>query len=137
MEAVAERKTTLTLGAAIDQMWQLRENKRKAAEVVKTIEGQIETLETTMFELLDAQDTRKAEGRKASVSIGEAVVANTIDWTEFMKFVSTGKRGDKFAYLHLVQKRVSDPAYRELLELGVKVPGLQPFTKRTLNLRSL
>jgi hypothetical protein len=40
-------------------------------------------------------------------------------------------------YFHLLQKRVSEPAYRELLEKGKKVPGVQPFTARKLNLRSL
>ena len=34
---------------------------------------------------------------------------------------------------HLLQRRVSDPAYRELLELGKKVPGVEPFNKRTLS----
>ncbi len=135
----------LTLGQACDALWQLREDKRELEAKVKAIDEQIkgnEKLKTTgleglIFGLLDGQDTRKAEGRRASVSIGEAVVANTEDWTEFMTFVAAGKRGDKGAYLHLVQKRVSDPAYRELLDLGIKVPGLVPFTKRTLNLRSL
>ncbi len=54
-----------------------------------------------------------------------------------MKWVVAGKRGDKYAYTHLVQKRVSDPAYRELRERGLVIPGLEDFTKRSLSINSL
>jgi len=121
----------LTLGATIDAMWQLREDKRAAEAVTKQIELKIKELETTMFSLLDAQDTNKAEGRKASVSISETVVGNVEDWEAFWPYIAKNK------YWHLVQKRVSDPGLRELWELKKVTPGVSPFTKRTLNLRSL
>ena len=128
---------TLTLGAASDKIWNMREEKRVLDAAVKKIETEIETLTQTIFGLLDAQDSRKAEGKRASVSINTSVQATTVDWTEFMKFVAKGKRNDKDAYLHLVQKRVAVEAYRELLELGVTVPGITPFHKRTLSITSL
>src|SRR5450830_2155356 len=80
---VIKRLNPPTLGATIDKMWQLREDKKVAAKVVDKIDEEIKLLETDMFGLLDAQDTRKAEGKKASVSIGEAVVANVEDWPTF------------------------------------------------------
>lgn len=127
----------LTLGQASDAVWTLREEKRVLDAAVKVIEKKIEALTEQIFGLLDEQDTRKAEGKKASVSINVSVQATTVDWTEFMQFIAKGKRNDKDAYLHLVQKRVSVEAYRELLELGVVVPGLTPFNKRTLSITSL
>ena len=136
MPAVIDRPT-LTLGAASDKIWTMREEKRVLDAAVKKIETEIETLTQTIFGLLDAQDSRKAEGKRASVSINTSVQATTVDWTEFMKFVAKGKRNDKDAYLHLVQKRVAVEAYRELLELGVTVPGITPFHKRTLSITSL
>lgn len=120
-----------TLGATIDSMWALREKKRSLDAQVKTIEADIKLLETTMFELLDAQDTRKAEGQKASVSITEVVVGNAEDWEATWAYIAKNK------FFHLVQKRLSDPALRELWALGKVVPGVQPFTKRNLNVRSL
>ena len=59
------------------------------------------------------------------------------DWDAAIKFIATGKRGDKTAYLHLVQHRISDPSYRELRAMGVVIPGLEDFTKRTLSITSL
>lgn len=120
-----------TLGATIDQMWTLREKKRSLDAQTKTVEAEIKTLETTMFELLDAQDTRTAEGKCASVSINEAVVANVEDWESLWPWIAKNK------FFHLIQKRVSDPGMRELWALGKVVPGVQPFTKRTLSLKSL
>lgn len=129
--AVTARLDPPSLGATTDKMWQLREDKRALDAKLKVVEGQIKELETTLFDLLDAQDTRKAEGKKASVSIGEAVVANVENWDALWPYIVKNK------FFHLIQKRVSDPGMRELWALKKVVPGVQPFTKRTLSVRSL
>jgi len=129
--AVTERINPITLGAATDKMWKLREEKRVLEAQVKVIETSMKELEGTVFGLLDAQDTRKAEGKSASVSITETVVANVENWDALWAWIAKTKN------FHLVQKRVSDPGMRELWALGKVVPGVQPFTKRTLALRSL
>ena len=121
----------MTLGASIDTLWQLREDKRAIDAESKKVEIKIKALEEEMFDLLDAQDTSRAEGKKASVSVNETVVGNVEDWEVLWPYISKNK------YYHLVQKRVSDPGLRELWALGKKTPGVTPFTKRTLNLRSL
>lgn len=131
VKAVTERPNPLTLGAATDKMWALREEKRLLAVEEKRINTELAALETTIFGLMDAQDTRKAEGKKAGISIGEAVVGNVEDWDALWPYIVKNK------YFHLVQKRVSDPGLRELWEKGKTVPGVQPFTKRTLSVRSL
>lgn len=122
---------TLTLGAATDKMWALREEKRALAVEEKRIDTELKELETTIFGLMDAQDTRKAEGKKAGVSIGEAIVANVEDWDALWPWIAKTKN------FHLIQKRVSDPGMRELWSLKKVIPGVQPFTKRTLSVRSL
>lgn len=121
----------MTLGATIDKMWKLREDKRALDAQVKAVEADIKALETDMFGLLDAQDTRKAEGKNASVSINESVVCNVEDWDALWPWIAKTKN------FHLIQKRVSDPGVRELWALGKVIPGAQPFTKRTLSLKSL
>lgn len=128
---VTARLDPPSLGSVTDKMWALREEKRAADALVKGIETKIKDLEVTLFELLDAQDTRKAEGKKASVSIGESIVGTVDDWEATWAYIAKNK------FFHLVQKRLSDPALRELWALGKVVPGVQPFTKRTLSVRSL
>ena len=131
--ALAKVTTRLvpTLGNTIDQMWALREEKRALDAQIKAVEADIKALETDMFGLLDAQDTRKAEGKNASVSINESVVCNVEDWDALWPWIAKTKN------FHLIQKRVSDPGIRELWSLGKVIPGTQPFTKRTLSLKSL
>lgn len=126
-----------TIGSLADKMWDLQEAKKKAAKVVKDIEADITALEIQIIEALDSQDTRKGEGKKASISITSSVQASTENWEDFIEWVAAGKRNDKKAYLHLVQRRVSVEAYRELLGLGVNVPGIKPFTKRSLSVTTL
>ncbi len=128
---VAKPAPALTIGAATDRMWKLREDKRALEAQIKVIETEMKELEGTVFGLLDGQDTRKAEGKSASVSINESVVANVENWEAFWPWLAKTKN------FHLVQKRVSDPGMRELWALGKVIPGVQPFTKRTLAIRSL
>lgn len=127
----------LTLGSAADLIWAKREEKRALDKQVKALEDEIKELTDTIFGLLDAQDSRKAEGKKASISVNYTEIASVKDWDAAIKFIGAGKRGDKAAYLHLVQHRISDPSYRELRALGVVIPGLEDFTKRTLSITSL
>ena len=136
-ERPAKAKPILTLGAAADKLWQLREDKRALDKKVKELEAEIAALTEETFGMLEAQDSRKAEGKRASISVNYTVVANTTNWDNFMKWVVAGKRGDKYAYTHLVQKRISNPAYRALRERGLVIPGLEDFTKRSLSINSL
>lgn len=121
----------LTIGQATDEMWALREKKRELEASVKEVETKMKELEGVVFDLMDAQDTRRAEGKSASVSINESTVGNVEDWDAVWTYIAKNK------YFHLVQRRLSDPALRELWELGKVVPGVQPFKKRTLSVRSL
>ncbi len=120
-----------TVGALIDQMSRLREERRVIAEQDKVLKAAYDATELQLIEALDKQDTRKGEGKLASASIGEVVVAQKLNWNETMKWVARTKN------FQLVQQRISDPAYRELRALGKVIPGLEDFTKRSINLRNL
>ena len=84
-----------------------------------------------IFASLDAQETTKGEGKKAAVSVSQAIVADVTDWAAFWPWVAKNK------HFHLIQKRVNDPGVRELWGMHKTIPGVQPFTKRTLSLRAL
>lgn len=127
--AVSTRKPTV--GAKIDQYWAAREEKRSLEAQIKEVQLKIDDIEASLMEELESQGLEKATGSKASVSVGTSVVADVQDWDAFWVYIFKNK------YSHLLQRRVSEPAYRELLDAGKKVPGVVPFTKRKLNLRSL
>lgn len=126
---------TPTLGSLIDKLNDIRDKKRKAQEVVDELGEQYKELEASILQRLEAEGMDKGTGKKATVSRGEAVVANVVDWDAFYTFIYKNKFG------HLLQRRVSEPAFRELLEMkGEKAmakAGVTPFVKVSLNLRSI
>jgi len=139
MSEVLERPRTkkLTLGATIDSLWGLREKKRTLTAELKTVDADIALMETDLLAIMAEQDTRRGEGKLASVGINYAVNPTTKDWDATAKWIITGKRGDRFAYQHLLYKRIAAPAYRELRALGVVIPGQEDFTNTTITLSTL
>lgn len=119
------------LGTGIDKMFELREEKRVLDAQVAAIEAELHAYEEALLEQMKSQGIDKATGSKATISRTMGTVAGMEDWDKLCAFI---KRTGNF---QLLQKRVSDPAYRELLESKGVVPGLQPFTKVRLNLRVL
>ena len=135
MSLAAETKMpaakVVTVGKAIDTLWALREKKRAKEAEIKVIEGEIAISESILFERLDAEESTAGKGKSASVSITEATSFNIADFDAFAKYVAKTK------YFHLFQRRVSEVAVREIFEQKGLVPGLAPFTKRRINLRTL
>lgn len=118
------------IGPTIDKLNALRESKRGLEAQIKDIEAKYSVLETELLEKLEAEGTDKGAGKTASVSVSTSVVGNVTDWAAFEAYVIKTK------YTHLFQRRLSDAAVRELFDQGKKVPGVEPFTKKRLNLRA-
>lgn len=134
MVAATKSKPTAkpaTTGAIIDQLWAAREEKRRLEQEAKEVGSKIEDIETDLMERLGKEGLEKATGSKASVSISSVVTADVQDWDAFHTFIGKNK------FWHLLQRRASDPGVRELWDANKKVPGVLPFTKKKLNLRSL
>lgn len=129
--AAVTAKLTGTIGAMIDQLDALRERKRELEAKVKEIEGEYAGIEEQLMAKLEEQGIEASKGSKASCSITKTVVANVTDWDAVFKWVK------RTGHFHLFQRRLTDTAYREFLEAGKQVPGVEPFTKKRLNLRSL
>lgn len=120
-----------SIGAMTDKLFDLRESKRELEEQIKTIETEYAEVEETLMKRLEAEGTDKAAGKSASVSITTSVVANVLDWDKFHAWIK------KTGHFHLLQRRVSDAAWREIAEkAGTAPPGTQPFSKKRLNLRT-
>lgn len=126
----ATKPTTLLKGTTVDKLVGLRNKKRDLEASVKSLEGQIEELQSQLLEEMDSAGVDKFSGKLGTVSISTNVVANVEDWDALYPYIAKNK------LWHLLQRRVSDPAYRELLDAGKKVPGVQPFSKKRLNLRA-
>lgn len=120
----------VAIGPTIDKLNDLRETKRALEVKVKIIETEYAELEEALMAKFEREGTNKGAGKNASASVTTSVVGNVTDWDAFNAFVK------KSGFFHLYQRRLSDASVRELFEQGKKVPGVEPFTKARLNLRS-
>ena len=127
---VAQKLTPISIGPAIDQLNALREKKRKLESEVSEIEAEYKDLEELLMQKLESEGSRTGAGKTATVSISHSVVGNVTDWEKFNAYVK------KTGFFHLFQRRISEPAVRELFDQGKKIPGCEPFIKKRLNLRS-
>lgn len=123
------------LGKLIDQLSEAREAKRAHAEQEKVLNKAFSDIEAMVLARLAEEGMDKATGKKATASISKVVVADVEDWDKFHAFVK------KTGYFHLLQRRVSDPGFRELLEqkgeAAMAKVGVVPFVKTNLNLTAL
>lgn len=120
-----------TIGAMTDQLVDLREQKRGLEEQIKEIEAKYTAVEEQLMTKLEAEGTDKGAGKKGSVSVSTTVVANVLDWDAFWAWIVKTKN------TQVIQRRVSDAAWRELAEQkGIAPPGTQAFNKKRLNVRT-
>lgn len=117
-----------TIGELADLMQKNREDRKVIDEKVKEYNTAYDVLEAELINALDSQKSTRGDGKKASVSISETVVPAVKDWDALWAFIFKGK------HKQLMQLRISAPAWRELCELKKPPPGIESFTKRTINL---
>lgn len=130
MSTTTPEKPAIKVGTLVDQLCKLRDKKRAAQAVVDDLEKESREKEQELLSVLEEQGLDKASGKLATVSRRTSQVANVVDWDAFYSFIHRHK------HYHLLQRRVSDPAWRELMERK-PVPGTEAFTKVTLGLTSL
>ncbi len=107
----------------------LRTQKKALEDQVKDLEEQLKANEAQIIEQLDAQGVTRSGVGPYSMSISESTVGNVTDWDQVYQYISAN---DAF---HLIQRRLANAAYAELLDMGEGLPGVEPFTKRSLNFR--
>lgn len=120
-----------TIGAKIDLLHALREQKRALEEQIKQLSGQMAVLESNLIDQMDEEGVSKSTGNTATVSIATSVKPSVEDWDAFYAYIH------RYKYYHLLERRPSVTGCRELLETKGKIPGVIPFTQRKLNIRSV
>ena len=120
-----------TIGVKIDTLQKLREKKRKLEASVKEVADSMSVLEKELMEQMDTEGVMKSTGKLASVSISESEKPSIEDWDLFYGYIHRNK------YYHLLERRPSVTGCRELFEKKGKIPGVVPFTQRTINMRSV
>ena len=123
----------MNIGTEIDQLISMREEmrdlNRQAEEIKRKFDEKSEELRLHM----EDQNMKKATGQLGTVSLSEVVVAHVQDWDKVYNYILRNKA------FQLMQRRIADGAFRELVGLrkGKNIPGIEPFTKKGINLRNI
>lgn len=117
-----------TLGACVDKLYEMREKRLKLAAEVEKMQGQEYELREHILTMMNEQDMEKATGKLASASMKPTIVARVQDWDVFYEYIRKNKA------FFLLQRRVNDSAYREILENNKTVPGVESARVVGLNL---
>jgi len=106
-----------------------RDEKRRINDRLKELNEEWRALEMEFLVRLDEQGQLKASTKDGTASITEVVVPQVMDWDKVYEHIRD--TGD----FYLLQKRPAAAAFRELQESGIDVPGMEPYTKRSISLR--
>lgn len=123
--------TKLTIGNIIDDIWAIKQRNKTLEEQKKANDKAIESLEAQLFTRMDEEGMVKATGTVASISIGEDQYPNVKDWDAFYDFVYTNHAG------YMLDRRPSVSGCRDFWKAGQEVPGVEPITKRKINMRTV
>jgi len=119
----------MKLDDTIDKLFLLRETKRGLEAQVKEVNAEIASLSDMLKSKLDEVGTITARGNYASATITETVIPTIEDWGQVQEYIMENDA------LYLVHRRILSGAWKELVDTGVTVPGIVPFTKRAISLR--
>lgn len=121
----------MNLGQMVDKLNATREKKRSIQKQLDEAEAAYNALAEEIIAKMDSEGVEKTTGKTASVSKSVSIKPNVLDWDAFYAYIHRNK------YYHLLERRPSVTGCRELFETKGKVPGVEAFTKVTLNLRNL
>lgn len=120
-----------TLGACIDQMYRLRGERLALQRAVDAIGGQETMMREHIINTFNKDDIDGAKGKAASCGIVRKRVPTVRDWNQLYRYIHATKSYD------LLQRRVHEKAWRERMEDGKVVPGVEAFDVITLSLTKL
>jgi len=115
------------LGNIVDEIYQIRAQRLDLEKQVQMLKERQTALEQEFIAKAQEQNITSAKGHSASSSVTEQVLPHVQDWDQLYKFVRDNN------YFHLLERRPSVGAFREVFEKGVAVPGVEPFTKYKVN----
>jgi len=121
----------LSIGSKIDRMFDLRAEIAADQAKVDKKKERLSAMKLDIIEDLQKSGLDSGRGKLASASLTTAERASVKDWDKFYSWIYKNKAA------HMLFRRVSDPAYREILKgrHGRAIPGVESFEDVTLNLR--
>jgi hypothetical protein len=115
----------------IDEMYMLRERKRGLEAQLKDCIAEIAECQTWLITRYKEVGTSTAKGALASATITETLVPQIEDWGQVQEWVMENDA------IYLLHRRISSGPWKELMDAGTEVPGIEPYTKVAISLRKI
>jgi len=98
---------------------------------IKILTEKRRELELSIMDDLNTSGLTLARTEFGTVSLTSEQVASVEDWNKFEEYIYDHRA------LYLLQRRASNPAYREEINQRGSIPGVSSFTKQKLSLRNV
>jgi hypothetical protein len=118
----------MTLGQAIDSLYQARAARLAMASEIKKLQAVESAAKIVVLKLLEETGLKKASGQFATAGITTDDVPYIKDWDKVYDYIKSNDRFD------LLQKRIGVIAWRDLYKDGILVPGTEAGVDTDLSL---
>ena len=119
-----------TMDELLTDLTEVRMNLKNLQEKERGFKSRKMELEAKIVSTLKQQGIDRVGNDGCTVSIKEEIVPTVQDWDEVYKYLIQTKQ------FELIQKRMSATAFRELLQMGLNVPGVKATELTRVNFRS-
>lgn len=124
-----ERDKDAPLSELIEHATKLRDEAQILSKLERDTRALLARVQDIIIGRMDKDGTTLSRVEGVSVSITEEQLPVIDDWDEVYKYILDNR------YMHLLQRRMSSAAWREIEQTGERVPGTTPFVKRKLSMR--
>ena len=119
-----------TMDELLTELTEVRTSLKGLQEKERGFKSRKMELEAKIVSTLKQQGIDRVGNDGCTVSIKEEIVPTVQDWDEVYKYLIQTKQ------FELIQKRMSATAFRELLQMGLNVPGVKATELTRVNFRS-
>lgn len=119
------------LGACVDLAYTLRAERLEIEKQADEVKAKETALKDHIIATFSKADIDGAKGKVASASISRSVKGNVKDWPGVYKYIEKNDAWD------LMERRLNNKAYRDRLEAGEAIPGVESFDVVTLSLTKI
>lgn len=104
--------------------------KKRIAEQAKKLEAMKSEASEMQDELIKnfGTGTKRVDGKIGSVTLKTTIEGAVKDWGKLYNHI------EKTKDFSLLQKRLGQASYREQVEDGVRIPGVEKFNKKSLSI---
>jgi hypothetical protein len=122
VESLSEKDSEpkLGMGELSRKLFDLKNKKSELNKEVKELNPLIEEVEKALLAKMRDEGLPLISNDLGTVYISPQVVPTVINWDMFYEYV---RKTNSF---HLLERRLTSTAYREMIENGEEVPGVDP-----------